>query len=96
MPTPPRGLTYLRALGLSEVDLARATAAADDQAARVAQLAATAGRLERLIDRDLVAVWLRTSIPALRWATPLDLIGSGNHHLVAGVVADLEEEAAGR
>jgi hypothetical protein len=84
-------MTYLKTLGLSDVDLARATGTAAERDARVGELAETAGRLERLIDRELVVVWLRTSIPELGWATPLDLIGRGDAALVGQVVADLEE-----
>lgn len=89
MPSVTREITYLRGLGLSDVDLARATGPGDDE--RVAQLAATVARLEQLIDRGHVAQWLRTAIPALRWAAPLDLIGSGAYATVADAIDELEE-----
>jgi hypothetical protein len=84
-----RETTYLRGLGLSQVDLARATGPGDEE--RLAALAAVVKRLEQVIGRAHVAEWLRTSIPALRWAAPLDLIGTGDRGLVDRVIDGLEE-----
>jgi len=103
-----REVTYLRVLGLGDVDLARGAGSADQARSwppsdpeasrawptRITELVGIAERLEHLIDRDKVAPWLRTSIPALGWAAPLDLIGQGEHAQVAEVIAALEESAS--
>ena len=103
-----REVTYLRGLGLGDVDLARGAGSADQArawppsdpeasrawSARIAELVGTAERLEYLIERDKIALWLRTSIPSLGWAAPLDLIGQGQHAKVFEVIAALEESAA--
>ena len=103
-----REVTYLRGLGLGDVDLARGAGSADQArgwppsdpeashrwSGRIAELVGTAERLEYLIERDKIALWLRTSIPALDWAAPLDLIGQGRHAQVAEVIAALEESAS--
>jgi uncharacterized protein (DUF2384 family) len=100
-----REVTYLRGLGLGDVDLARGAGSADqarswppsdpdvarDWGTRIAELASVAQRLEHLIDRENVAPWLRTAIPALDWAAPLDLIGRGEHAQVSEVIDALEE-----
>lgn len=102
-----REVTYLRGLGLGDVDLARGAGSADQArawppsepeasrawSARIAELVTTAERLEYLIERDKIALWLRTSIPSLGWAAPLDLIGQGRHAQVFEVIAALEESA---
>lgn len=98
-------VTYLRVLGLGDVDLARGAGSADQArswppsdpdvsrawGARISELVSIAERLDHLIDRDKIAPWLRTSIPALGWAAPLDLIGQGRHTEVAEVIDALEE-----
>ncbi len=100
-----REVTYLRGLGLGDVDLARGAGSADqtrswppsdpdvarDWGTRIAELASVAQRLEHVIGRGKVAPWLRTAIPALGWAAPLDLVGQGEHAQVAEVIDALEE-----
>ena len=100
-----REVTYLRGLGLGDVDLARGAGSADQArawppsdpnashawSARIAELVSVAERLEYLIERDQIALWLRTSIPSLGWAAPLDLIGQGEHAQVLEVIDALEE-----
>ena len=92
-----REVTYLRTLGLGEVDLARAAGSADQDrawppsesegwAARIGELVAVAERLEYVIERERIALWLRTSIPELGWSAPLDLIGQGRADQVAEVI----------
>ncbi len=91
MPARRQENSYLRGHGLSDVDLARATGPGRED--RIAELASTVQRLERLIDRADIAPWLRTSIPALRWAAPLDLIGTGAAAVVAEVIDELEQRS---
>ena len=95
-----REVTYLRTLGLGDVDLSRAAGSADqtrswppseptgpvDWTARIGELVAIAERLEYLIDREHIAPWLRTSIPEAGWNTPLDLIGQGRAEQVMDVI----------
>lgn len=100
-----REVTYLRGLGLGDVDLSRAAGSGDqargwppsepagsgDWAARIAELAAIAQALEERLPREHVAPWLRTSIPALGWVTPLDLIGQGRTEQVVEVIEAAED-----
>ena len=95
-----REVTYLRTLGLGDVDLSRATGSADqarswppsepeesvDWTARIGELVAIAERLEYLIEREKIAPWLRTSLPEAGWRTPLDLIGQGRAEQVVEVI----------
>jgi hypothetical protein len=97
-------VTYLRTLGLGDVDLSRAAGSADqergwppsepaesvDWTARIGELVAIAERLEYLIEREYIAPWLRTSIPAAGWSTPLDLIGQGRAEQVVEVIEAVE------
>lgn len=99
-----REISYLRGLGLGDLDLARAVGSANDVrswppaesgssdwVARIGELVGTAERLEYLIEPDSIALWLRTSIPSLGWATPLDLIGQGHHAQVTEVITAFAE-----
>lgn len=104
-----RETAYLGELGLSDADLARATGAAastarawlreesaptGERAERVIELAAMAERLERLIERDYIAVWLRKPVPFLDDDKPLDVIGRGEYRRVATVISGLEDPGA--
>jgi len=101
--------SYLGDLGLSDADLARATGAARStargwlnetsaptgvRAERLIELATMAERLERLIERDHIAVWLRKPVPFLDDDKPLDVIGRGEYRRVATVISGLEDPGA--
>lgn len=109
MRTLLRETAYLGELGLSDGDLARASGAARStarawlredsaptgaRAERVIELAALAERLERLIERDYIAVWLRKPVPILDDDKPLDVIGRGDYRRVAKVISGLEDPGA--
>lgn len=109
MRTLLRESAYLAAIGLSDADLARATGAArsttrawlgersaptGERAERVIELAAMVERLERLMERDQIAVWLRKPIPLLDEDKPLDVIGRGEYRRVASVISGLEDPGA--
>ncbi len=109
MKTLLRETSYLEDLGLSDGDLARATGAArstarawlreasaptGERAERLIELASMVERLERLMQRDYIPVWLRKPIPALDEHKPLDLIGQGEYRQVARVISGLEDTPA--
>jgi uncharacterized protein (DUF2384 family) len=109
MKTLLRETGYLEQVGLSDADLARATGAAKstarawlsetsaptgERAERLIELAAMVERLERVMQRDYVPVWLRKPIPALDEHKPLDLIGQGEYRQVAKVISGLEDTPA--
>lgn len=94
---------------LSDADLARATGAArstsrawlngsrsptGERAERLIELSALVERLERLMDADYIAVWLRRPVPALEDEKPLDLIGRGEYRRVARLISELEGTTA--
>jgi transcriptional regulator with XRE-family HTH domain len=94
---------------LSDADLARATGAAKstsrawlngsrsptgERAERLIELSALVERLERLMDADYIAVWLRKPVPALDDEKPLELIGRGEYRRVARVISELEGTTA--
>jgi Protein of unknown function (DUF2384) len=51
-------------------------------------------RLERVMVRDYIALWLRKPIPALDGDKPLDVIGEGEYRRVARVISGLEDPGA--
>lgn len=109
MRTLLRETGYLVEVGLSDADLARATGAAKStarawinetnpptgqRAERIIELAAMVERLERVMERDYIPVWLRKPIPMLDEDKPLDLIGQGEYRRVAKVISGLEGTGA--
>jgi hypothetical protein len=60
----------------------------------VIELAEMVERLERLIERDYIAVWLRKPVPLLDDDKPLDVIGRGEYRRVATVISGLESPGA--
>ena len=100
--------TRLGELGLSDQDLARATGAArstarawlrgsapsGERAERLIELVAMVERLERVMARDYIALWLRKPIPALDDDKPLEVIGEGDYRRVAKVISGLEDAGA--
>ncbi|MQA76243.1 MAG: DUF2384 domain-containing protein [Solirubrobacterales bacterium] len=94
---------------LSDADIARATGVArssarawlngtrtptGERAERLIELSALVERLERLIEPDYIAIWLRKPVPALGDEKPLDLIGRGEYRRVAGLISGLEGTSA--
>jgi transcriptional regulator with XRE-family HTH domain len=97
------------AAGLSDADVARATGAAQstarawlngtraptgERAERLIELSALVERLERLMEPDYIAIWLRKPVPALDDEKPLDLLGRGDYRRVARLVSELESPTA--
>ena len=95
--------------GLSDADIARATGAAKstsrawlngsrsptgERAERLIELFALVERLERLMEPDYIAIWLRKPVPALEHEKPLDLIGRGDYRRVARLISELEGTTA--
>jgi len=64
------------------------------RAERVAQLAEIAERLERVMPRESVSVWLSKPIEALDFRKPLDLLAEGEYRRVGKVVAAIEDPGA--
>ena len=96
-------------VGLTDEDLARATGAArstarawlgerssptGERADRLLELAALVDRLEQLIERDYIPIWLRKPVPALDYDKPLDVIGGGEYRRVARLISELEGTTA--
>jgi len=94
---------------LSDADIARATGVArstsrawlngtrtptGERAERLIELSALVERLERLIEPDYIAIWLRKPVPALDDEKPLDVIGRGEYRRVARLVSELEGTTA--
>jgi len=109
MKTLLRETGYLVEVGLSDADLARATGSAQstarawinetnpptgERAERIIELATLVERLERVMERDYISVWLRKPIPMLDEDKPLDLIGQGEYRRVAKVISGLEDPGA--
>lgn len=95
--------------GLTDSAIARATGAArstarawiagtrepsGERAERLIELVAICERLELVMERDYIAIWLRKPIPALEDEKPLDLIARGDYLPVARVVSALEDPGA--
>jgi transcriptional regulator with XRE-family HTH domain len=98
-----------RNAGLSAHQIARATGAAAStvrgwigrrseptgaRAERVAELAAITERLERVMPKSYIPVWLSKPIEALDDRKPLDLIASGDYLRVARVISAIEDPGA--
>lgn len=64
------------------------------RAERVAELAAITERLERLMPRECVSVWLSKPIEALNFRKPLDLLAEGEYRRVGKIVASIEDPGA--
>src|SRR5918996_3692465 len=99
----------LAEVGLTDQDLARATGAARSTARawlnerssptgereeRLIELVAIVERLEQIIKRDYIPIWLRKPVPALEEDKPLDVIGRGEYRRVARLVSELEGTSA--
>ena len=95
-----------RESGLSAEQIARATGAAPStvrgwigrhseprglRAERVAELAGITERLERVMPKIYVPLWLSKPIEALDFEKPLDLIASGEYLRVARVISAIED-----
>jgi hypothetical protein len=95
--------------GLSTQQIARGTGAAPStvrgwlghrseprgvRAERVAELAAITERLERVMPREYVSVWLSKPIEALDFRKPLDLLAEGEYRRVGKIVASIEDPGA--
>jgi transcriptional regulator with XRE-family HTH domain len=95
--------------GLSDADIARATGAAKstsrawlngsrsptgERAERLIELSALVERLERLMEPDYIAIWLRKPVPALGDEKPLEVIGRGEYRRVARLISELEGTTA--
>jgi transcriptional regulator with XRE-family HTH domain len=98
-----------RESGLTAEQIARATGAAPStvrgwigrhsepkgrRAERVAELAAITERLERVMPRSYVPVWLSKPIEALGYDKPLDLIAAGEYRRVARAISAIEDPGA--
>ena len=94
---------------MSDDDLARATGTArstarawlsernvptGERAERLIELGALVDRLELLIERDYIPIWLRKPVPALGDDKPLDVIGRGQYRKVARLISELEGTTA--
>lgn len=99
----------LRQAGLTEEEIAKGTGAArstarawlagtrspsGERSERLIELAAMVERLETVMDPDYVPIWLRKPVPALDYAKPIEVIGSGDYLRVAKVISGLEGQIA--
>lgn len=95
--------------GLSTREIARATGASSstvrdwlnarsqprgDRAERIAELSEIVDRLERVMNKDYIRVWLQKPIEALDDHKPLDLIARGEYRRVARVISEIEDPGA--
>ncbi len=62
-----------------------------ERAERLIELATTCERLEQVMERDYIGIWLRKPVAALEDRKPVDLIGAGEYMRVARVVSALED-----
>ncbi|HUP43544.1 MAG TPA: hypothetical protein VM599_10065 [Thermoanaerobaculia bacterium] len=98
-----------RQTGLTAEQIARATGAAPStvrgwigrlseprgtRADRVAELAAITERLERVMPRSYIPLWLSKPIEALDYEKPLDLIAAGEYRRVARAISAIEDPGA--
>lgn len=58
------------------------------------ELSALVERLERLMEPDYIAVWLRKPVPALDDEKSIDLLGRGDYLRVARLISELESPTA--
>jgi transcriptional regulator with XRE-family HTH domain len=95
--------------GLTAEQIARATGAATStvrgwlgqrsqpsgaRAERVAELSAITERLERVMPRSYIPLWLSKPNEALEDDKPLDLIAAGEYRRVARVISAIEDPGA--
>ena len=64
------------------------------RAERIAELAAIADRLERVMPASSIPVWLSKPLAALDDAKPLDVIAAGEYKRVAKVISAIEDPGA--
>lgn len=98
-----------QSVGLTTHQIARATQAADStvrdwlgsrseprgkRAERIAELSSIVDRLERVMSKSYIPVWLSKPIEALDDAKPLDLIAAGDYLRVARVISAIEDPGA--
>ncbi|MCB1058154.1 MAG: DUF2384 domain-containing protein [Acidobacteria bacterium] len=98
-----------QAAGLSAEQIARATGAATStvrgwlglrsepsgaRAERVAELSAITDRLERVMPRHYIPLWLSKPNEALGDEKPIDVIAAGEYRQVARVIAAIEDPGA--
>lgn len=98
-----------RQTGLSAEQIARATGAAPStvrgwigrhseprgaRAERVAELSAITERLERVMPKSYIPVWLSKPIEALDDEKPLDLIAAGEFRRLAKIISAIEDPGA--
>jgi transcriptional regulator with XRE-family HTH domain len=104
-----REVEELRRAGLSEADIAKGTGAgrstvrawlastrspSGGRSERLIELAAIVERLGLVMDPGYVPIWLNKPVPALDYAKPIELIGSGEYLSVARVISGLEGQVA--
>ena len=61
---------------------------------RIAELSAITERLERVMPKSYIPVWLSKPLAALDDATPLDVIAAGEYKRVAKVISSIEDPGA--
>lgn len=98
-----------RDTGLSAEQIARATGAATStvrgwlgrrsqpsgaRAERVAELSAITERLERVMPRSYIPLWLSKPNESLQDDKPIDLIAAGQYRRVAQVISAIEDPGA--
>lgn len=104
-----REVEYLKEVGLTEADIAIATSAgrstvrswlsgtrlpSGERRARVVELAAMVERLERVIGRGYIPIWMIKPIPLLEDLKPVEVIGAGRYLDVARVISGMESQIA--
>ncbi|MCO5316654.1 MAG: hypothetical protein M9938_10925 [Solirubrobacterales bacterium] len=104
-----REVEYLREVGLAEADIATATAAGrstvrswlagkrlptGERRARLVELAAMVERLERVMGRDYIPIWMIKPVPLLEDQKPVEVIGQGRYLDVARVISGMESQIA--
>lgn len=104
-----REVEYLKEVGLTEADIAIATSAgrstvrswlagtrlpSGERRARLVELAAMVERLERVIGRDYIPIWMIKPIPLLNDLKPVEVIGAGRYLDVARVISGMETQIA--
>jgi transcriptional regulator with XRE-family HTH domain len=98
-----------RQVGLTAEQIARATGAAPStvrgwighrsgpggrRAERIAELSALIDRLQRVMPKEYIPVWLSKPLEALNEKKPLDLIAVGDYRRLAEVVSGIEDPGA--
>jgi len=65
-----------------------------ERAERIAELSAITERLERVMPKSYIPVWLSKPLAALDDAKPLDVIAAGEYKRVAKVISSIEDPGA--